>query len=500
MTERSQELVKKFLGSTRPFLVNGEWRTGSETDPLTVLNPSDGSVLGYAAQGTARDVDDAVRSARNAFESATWKRMPPSERTRLLWRLSELIEENADELLWLEVLNQGLPISVAREFVIPGVIETLRYYSGWCTKLTGSTSDVSLPDERPDSAIGKAFHAYTVHEPIGVVGAIIPWNFPLIMAAAKLAPALAAGCTIVLKPADETPFSALRLGELILEAGFPEGVVNIVPGVGNVVGAALASHPDVNKIAFTGSTATGKAIAQAATGNMKKVGLELGGKSPFIICADADIDAAIPGAAESIFLNTGQVCFAGSRLFVERSVVDCVVEGIASIANDMRIGPGADPETDMGPLISARQKDRVLNFFEDRDDRVEFVTGGTEVQRDGFYVAPTIALNKSHDTRLMREEVFGPVLSVMAFDSIDEVARLANDTDYGLAAGIWTSDLSKAHNLADEIKAGSVWVNCYSALDEAMTFGGFKQSGWGREGSRAGVEAFMESKSVVMAV
>ena len=497
---RLNDAARSFLAVERPFLVGEEWRRGAGAPPMSIVNPSSGDVIAHASQATERDVDDAVRAARAAFESRAWRRMPPSERTRLLWKLSELVESNADELLHLEVANQGLPISVAREFVIPGVIETFRYYAGWCTKLTGMTSHVSLPDQRPAGAIGAAYHAYTSYEPIGVVGAIIPWNFPLIMAAAKLAPALAAGCAVVLKPADETPLSALRLAELVLEAGFPVGVVNVIAGAGRIVGAALAAHPDVDKIAFTGSTEVGRSIARTAAADMKKVGLELGGKSPVIVFADANIEAAIKGAGEAIFLNTGQVCFAGSRLLVERSCLDRVLDGVAAIAKSMRLGSADDDETEMGPLISAKQKARVLDFFEKPDPQISIIAGGRSAGDRGYFVEPTVALATSAEARLMREEVFGPVLSVIGFDSVEEAAALANQTEYGLAAGVWTNDLRKAHNLADEIRAGTVWVNCHNALDEAMTFGGYKQSGWGREGSRAGVEAYMESKSVVMAV
>ena len=319
----------------------------------------------------------------------------------------------------------------------------------------------------------------------------------MLMAVAKVVPALTAGCTVVLKPAEETPFSALRLGELFLEAGFPPGVVNVIPGKGEIAGAGLAEHPGVDKIAITGSTQVGRLIATAATGNMKKVGLELGGKSPIVVFGDADVDQAVPAVAEAIFLNTGQVCFAGSRLLVQNSIRDEVMNGVAEIAQSMKVGPGFDPESDLGPLISARQKERVESCFT-KTEGVEFITGGAVRSGEGYFVEPTVAFNAHPDTKLMTDEVFGPVLSVIGFDTLEEAAAIANNTVYGLAGGIFTNDLSTAHTMASHLKAGSVWVNCYNALDESMTFGGYKQSGWGREGSRAGVDAYLESKSVVV--
>ncbi len=366
-------------------------------------------------------------------------------------------------------------------------------------KLGGATSTMSAPDERDANALGPAYHAYSLMNPIGVVAAIVPWNFPLIMAIAKMAPALAAGCTIIVKPAEDTPLSTLRLGALVLEAGFPEGVVNVIPGYGGTAGAALAAHPGVDKVTFTGSTGVGRQIVQAATGNLKKVSLELGGKSPIVVFADADIDLAVRSAAEAIFLHAGQVCFAGSRLLVEKPILDDFVERLAGVAQGIRLGPASDPETEMGPVISAKQHKRILGFFDGNGD-ISIITGGKAHGTDGFFVEPTVAVTQSTDTPLYREEIFGPVITAKAFDDMADAVRLANDTDYGLAAGVFTKDVSKAHVIADEITAGTVWVNCYNALDDSLPFGGFKQSGWGREGGRAGVEEYLESKSVVVAL
>jgi len=494
----------EFLKSPRPMLIGADWTMAASGEMRSVLDPATGSEIATVAEGGVEDLNRAVKAARAAFQSRTWRRMPPAERSQLMWRLADLIEANGEELVQMEVLNQGLPIALASEFVIPGVSETLRYYGGWCTKLEGMTSSLSIPDERGEGAFGPAWHAYTNREPIGVVGAIVPWNFPLIMAVAKLAPAITAGCTLVLKPAEETPLSTLRLAELTLEAGFPPGVINIVTGAGETVGAAMAAHPEIDKIAFTGSTETGRKIAQAATSNMKKVSLELGGKAPIVIMADADLEQAIPAAAEGVLMNSGQICFASTRLLVEEPVFEDVCSGVADIMKSTKLGPGLDPSSEVGPLISARQHDRVMSFFSDDSLMgIELRTGGNAWGDTGYFIEPTLAVSKETDTRFLREEIFGPVLTALPVNrnqNLSSVVQSSNDTPYGLAASIWTKDLSTAHVLAAEIQAGVVFVNCHSALDESMPFGGFKESGWGREGNVEGIHEYMETKSVVVSL
>ncbi len=491
--------VAAFLDRPGRMLIGDEWIGSDLAGSIEVLDPATGGRIGYAAAGTSEHVDKAVDAARACFESSAWKRTTPSQRTALLWRLSELIEQNGDELAELETLNEGLPINLVKSFIIPGLIETLRYYAGWATRMDGAAKTLSIPDERPDGAFGPAYHAYTRMQPVGVVGAIVPWNNPLIFAVAKFAPAIAAGCTMVLKPADETPFSTLRFAELVLEAGFPAGVLNVVTGRGSVVGAALAAHPGVNKIAFTGSTETGKSIVSAATGNLKRVSLELGGKSPVIVLDDADLKSAIQGVCETIFLNSGQICFAGSRVIAQSGIFEDLMRGVADVARSMKLGHGLLPDTDLGPLISARQQARVCGYIQSGiSDGARLLCGGPKPSEQGFFVEPTVMIASDPTIRIVQEEVFGPVLVGTEANTLGEIIRLANDTPYGLAASVWTKDLSIAHGLAAEIDAGTVWVNCHNALDEAMPFGGFKQSGWGREGSQAGVAEFMEEKSVIV--
>ena len=497
--------IRNFLATPRPMLIGGEWVEASGGETMPVLNPASGEQIATSYAGNREDVDKAVKAARNAFERQDWRRMMPTERTRLMWKLADLIDDNAEELAQMEVLNQGKPIELARHLDAAGAAESLRYYAGWCTKIEGiTTADLSFPDMRGENARGAAYHAYSLKEPIGVVGAIVPWNVPLVMAIAKMGPALAAGCTMVIKPAEETPLTTLRLGELALEAGFPPGVINIVTGYGHVAGAAIAEHPGIDKVAFTGSTETGKKIIRAATGNLKKVSMELGGKSPVLIFDDADIDQAVAGAAEMILLNCGQMCFAGSRLLVQRKVYDEVVEGVADIARKTKIGPGIDPETELGPLVSARQRERVFEYIDaGREQGAEVLTGGNRYGDKGYFMEPTILTGTEPHMRVVREEIFGPVLVATPFEDaadIMDVARVANDTDYGLVATIWTRDISRAHSLAAEIKAGMVWVNTPLAFDETLPFGGFKQSGWGRESSRMCVDEYTESKSVIVAL
>lgn len=483
--------VTAFLARPHRLLIDGQWVEPRSERRFDVEDPGTGAVIARVAEGTAADIDLAVAAARRAFESGPWAATRPAERTRLLLRLADLIEQHGDELAQLETLDNGKPLAVARRG-IAGTADMVRYMAGWATKLTGQAVPLSMAGE---------WHAYTAHEPVGVVGQIIPWNFPLSMAIWKLAPALAAGCTVVLKPAEQTPLNALRLGELILDAGFPPGVVNIVTGFGGDAGAALAAHPGVDKVAFTGSTQTGKRIVQAALGNLKRVTLELGGKSPVFIFPDADLEAAIPGAANAIFFNSGQVCSAGSRLYVHRRVYDRVLADIAAHGERLRLGHGLEEGVDLGPLISRPQRERVEAYVADgRASGVEVLGGRQALPEHGHFVAPTVLADTRADLRVVREEIFGPVLCAMPFDDddLERLAGLANDTEYGLFAGIWTRDLTLAHRFARRIRAGSVSVNAHMVNDPALPFGGYKQSGWGRERGREALELYCELKSVAI--
>ena len=476
------------------MLIGGEWVESAEGATFETHDPATGDLLGVIAEGGAEDVNRAVRAARFALEEGPWSKMSASERGRLIHRVGDLIMENAEELATLETLDNGKPKAVALAADVPLSADLFWYMAGWATKLNGGTINPSVP-YLPDAE----FHSYTLREPVGVVGQIIPWNFPLLMAAWKLGPALATGCTVVLKPAEQTPLSALRLGELIQEAGIPDGVVNIVPGYGETAGAALAAHPDVDKVAFTGSTEIGKLIARTATGNLKRVSLELGGKSPNIIFSDADVDAAIEGAAQGIFFNQGEVCSAGSRLYVQSDQFDRVVEGISEAAKGIKVGHGLEEDTDMGPLVSAEQFERVTGYLNrGAEEGNRAVTGGKAIDGPGFFVEPTVLVDAKPSDTIVREEVFGPVIAAMPFDDIDDLARQANDSHYGLAAGIWTRDISKAHRLASRIKAGTVHVNTYHVFAAELPFGGYKQSGWGREMGEEVLKNYLETKSVIV--
>ena len=472
MTITLDKRVDDFIATDRQLFIDGKWVPSASGRTFVTPNPATGDDLATVAEGDAEDIDRAVRAARRAFEKGPWSRMTTSERGRVIWKIGDLILEHTDELAQLETLDNGKPFGVAQVADVPLAADLFHYMAGWATKIEGNSINISVP-----FAPGANFHAYTLREPVGVVGQIIPWNFPLLMAAWKLGPALAAGNCVVLKPAEQTPLTALRLAELIAEAGVPDGVVNVVTGFGETAGAALAAHDGVDKVAFTGSTEVGKLIVQAAAGNLKKLTLELGGKSPNIVFSDADSDAAIAGAANAIFFNHGQCCSAGSRLFVQEDRFDEVVGGVTEIAKSIKLGDGMDPGTQMGPLVSDEQLQRVTGLLDSgKSDGATALTGGSQRGDRGYFVEPTVLTNTRPEMRVVREEIFGPVVVAAPFQNLDEIAQVANATPYGLAAGIWTTDISKAHALAKKIRAGTVWINCYNIFDAALPFGGYKQS------------------------
>jgi phenylacetaldehyde dehydrogenase len=484
------------LGAIREhMLIDGQPVRSGQGEPIAVHDPATGQVIARVPDAGAAEIDQAVRSARRAFESGPWRDMLPAGRERLLLALADLVERHGAELARLETLNNGKLLGVAQGLEVGSGAQWLRYMAGWATKITGETLSLSIPFPP-----GTQYSAYTLPQAVGVVGAIIPWNFPLLMAIWKIAPALAAGCTVVLKPAEETPLTALRLGELVLEAGFPPGVVNVVTGRGETAGAALVAHPGVDKIAFTGSTEVGKLIGRAAVDDMKRVSLELGGKSPVIVLDDCDVDRAVQGAAAAIFFNQGQVCTAGSRLYVQRGLYQKVAQGLADVAASMKLGSGFDADTQVGPLVSARHQQRVLDYIGlGRAEGGRVMAGGEAGAGAGYFVRPTVFADVRPDARIVREEIFGPVVVAQPFDTLDDAVRLANDSVFGLGASIWSNDLSRVQRLIPRIAAGTVWVNTHNMLDPNMPFGGFKQSGIGREHGRAVMDMYLEKKSVCIA-
>lgn len=485
-------VVSERLSQPQSMLIGDDWCQSGDGSTSDVFDPSSGEVIATAAAATREDCDRAVAVARESFDSGVWTRMTPAQRGKILWRAADLLEHYADEVAELEMLDAGKAFSGTRNGEVPFAAECFRYFAGWCTKIEGSTKQLSIIPETD-------FHIYTRKEPIGVAALIVPWNGPLVQAAWKVAPALAAGCSVILKPATETPLSSVRLGEILLEAGVPPGVFNLVLGGGSTVGQHLAEHPQVDKVSFTGSTDVGKRIIDAARGNLKKVSLELGGKSPVIVFEDADVDAAIEGAAQGIFSNAGQVCVAGSRLYVHESIYDKVVAGVAEIARTMRVGPATTEGFDMGPLISKRHQNSVYQMVQAGiESGARLAAGGDLIEgQGGYFMQPTVFADTKHGMSIVDEEIFGPVLVAMPFSDEQEITAVANDNQYGLAASIWTRDISRAHKTAAAIKAGILWINCHGIPDAAIPFGGYKQSGWGRENGEEALHQYLELKSVV---
>jgi len=477
-----------FLRKPKQLLIGGKWLPAKSGKTFETINPANEEVLALIAEGDKADIDEAVKAARKAFEEGVWPNLNPHQRARLMFKIADLIDQHADELAELETLDNGKPLTFSKAFDVPAAAETFRYYGGWVTKIYGETN----PSD-------PAFFNYTLREPVGVCGQIIPWNFPLLMAAWKLGPALACGNTVILKPAEQTPLTALRLGELITEAGLPEGVLNVVTGFGPGAGSSIAEHPGIDKVAFTGSTEVGKIILKASAGNLKKVSLELGGKAPNIIFPDADLDQAVPTSMMGVYFNSGQVCCAGTRIFVQRDRYDEVVDKLAAFSKGVAVGDPFDQKSMLGPVVSQEQFDRVKGYLSvGAEEGAKVATGGRPLERKGYFVEPTLFSGVKNEMRIAREEIFGPVGAAISFKDETDAVLQGNATEYGLSAAVWTKDVSRAHKVARSLKAGTVWINCYNQLDPISPFGGYKQSGFGRELGKYAIDLYTQIKSVWM--